>query len=349
MAAGVVSFPDVGAIMLKDQQTEVHPVSHQFDPPHSYWLFNPFLAKKDREFISWLKTSLGISDAEKAYLDYAQQLKKKLDQDQNFYWEQIGSLKAIDGKWIFESAKESDPAHRFFGLPSFESPAIIRSEKKEPSPQPKATVTQKREETKQILPEKGQEDQPEETRKLRPAVWLSAACILLIALLGIMMVFDISLKPLQADAFKVNYLLEDWFGNEKQIEMEPILTNDLARFSISPEKELKLNTPEEVAEETTVPLGDDVINTPSHSESTQSSNQAYSKGYYLILGSFKDQTNAEDLKATLLQEGVEAHVFFAEGKGFYRTGYFLTSDKEEAIDILKIAQDSNPDLWLLEK
>lgn len=350
-AAGVVSFPEVGAIMLKEQQSKVHPVSHHFDPPHSYWHFNPFLAKKDRAFIDWLKSVARLDDAESAYDRYSSEIKSSLDAQQNYHWKQIGWLKAENGKWFFEAEQAIDPSSDFFGLPSFDSSAIIRNENKGQKPAERKVVPIKEEakvsaekENPNANEKKTDEDKP---RKLRAAAWIAAASFLLIALLGILMLLDVSIKPLQADANKVNYMLKGWFDKGGEPEMEPILTADLTRVSLSPIKELKTTeeASEAVKESEPIESEAEVIEAPVATNTDNSP----SKGFYLILGSFKDQSNAESLKETLLNEGVEARVFYSESKGFYRTGYFLTDDKDEAVDILYTAQTSNPDLWLLEK
>jgi hypothetical protein len=334
--------------MLKRQRAEIHPVAHSFSPPYFYYHFNPYLAKKDRNFLTWLKEN-NFDNPEAAYEAFNQKLISALKDKGKFHFKGIGIVKEEKGKVLFEPehSKEDEAINEtFFGLPEFSSPSVIKSPTAKPEPQKINTpfsIAKKPVETgKPVLtvskPKEKREDEPEKEKKKNKWLWAATILLALSATL-LLIALDASIKPLEADAQKVNILLKKWLTAESAVELDPVLTEDFGRFDAQPVLNLKTTSSAETNPNGGIPEPE---NAASDSESS-----TVKQGYYLILGSFKEKSNAELLKNNLLLEGVDAHIFFASGKGFYRTGYFIGNDEKEAIEILEIAKSQSPGVWLL--
>lgn len=337
--------------MLKRQQADVHPVAHSFSPPHFYYHFNPFLAKKDSNFLAWLKEN-NFDNPETAYEAFSQKLIAALKEKGKFEFKGIGKVKMEKGKVLFEPehSKEDKAINEdFFGLPEFSSPSVYKSPTAKPEPQKVNTPSKASmpiETEKPVLTATRPKESKAEVsgREKKKVKWLWAAAILLALSATLLLIaLDVSIKPLEADSQKVNILLKKWFKAGSAVELEPVLTKDFGRFEAKPVLNLKTTSSTETVEETNPNVG---ITEPENS-SPEPESSSVKQGYYLILGSFKEKSNAELLKNNLLKEGVDAHIFFASGKGFYRTGYFIGSDEKEAIEILEIAKSQSPGVWLL--
>jgi cell division protein FtsN len=76
--------------------------------------------------------------------------------------------------------------------------------------------------------------------------------------------------------------------------------------------------------------------------------------YFLIVGSFSNQNNAEALKKELSDQGFESQIItrnWGENSNFYKVSYMGFSDKQEAINKMQEEriQPGKEDVWVLVK
>ncbi len=73
------------------------------------------------------------------------------------------------------------------------------------------------------------------------------------------------------------------------------------------------------------------------------------KGFFAIVGSFKQPENADNYKKTMDEAGYDAFLFPITKNGFVRVGIYLSpTDQAKASDsIFSIRTDFQPDAWLI--
>lgn len=81
------------------------------------------------------------------------------------------------------------------------------------------------------------------------------------------------------------------------------------------------------------------------SNSISTNDESYT--YYVVGGSFKNESNADSYKKQLIEDGHEAEILVNVGDGYYMVAYKGFEDEQEADQFLRqIRKDVNVDAWL---
>lgn len=124
-----VVVPGLGGFISKLQAAEIHPIKHQFKPPHKIIGFNPRLLTNDGVLIHRIATSEGINyhDARSKVSDAVKQIHEELARGTRVNLPGLGVLyKNYNHDIVFEQDKQVNYLSSSFGLSSFVSPAIRR-------------------------------------------------------------------------------------------------------------------------------------------------------------------------------------------------------------------------------
>ncbi|MFN5183490.1 MAG: PorP/SprF family type IX secretion system membrane protein [Bacteroidota bacterium] len=73
-----------------------------------------------------------------------------------------------------------------------------------------------------------------------------------------------------------------------------------------------------------------------------------SKGFYVVIGAFKNVGNAENARSAVISKYPETTLFFNSNRGFHYVYVLKTSNPETAEEVLKAIQDKYNDAWIFD-
>lgn len=124
-----VVIPGLGGFITKTHPASVHPVKHQFKPPHKEIVFNQHLRANDGMLLNHIahKESLPYGEAKKRMDKFVLRCLEEMQAGRRINFRQIGSLSMDDTQQlIFDPDLSQNYLAESFGLSGFVSPAIKR-------------------------------------------------------------------------------------------------------------------------------------------------------------------------------------------------------------------------------
>lgn len=124
-----VVIPGLGGFITKTNPASVHPVKHQFKPPHKEIVFNQHLRANDGMLLNHIahKESLPYSEAKKKMDKFVLRCLQEMQSGRRINFRLIGSISMDDKQQIvFDPDLSQNYLAESFGLTGFVSPAIKR-------------------------------------------------------------------------------------------------------------------------------------------------------------------------------------------------------------------------------
>ncbi len=124
-----VVIPGLGGFITKTNPATVHPVKHQFKPPHKEIVFNQHLRANDGMLLNHIahKESLPYSEAKKKMDKFVLRCIEEMQAGRKINFRLIGSISMDDKQQIvFDPDLSQNYLAESFGLTGFVSPAIKR-------------------------------------------------------------------------------------------------------------------------------------------------------------------------------------------------------------------------------
>jgi len=115
-----VIIPEFGGFIANYVSAEIHPIRHVFAPPSKYIAFNELLKVNDGLLISHIASNEDISrdDATKAVKEFVIKISEAINNNKKYYFEQIGNLYLNhEQKLQFDPDKTINYLSASFGLP----------------------------------------------------------------------------------------------------------------------------------------------------------------------------------------------------------------------------------------
>jgi type IX secretion system PorP/SprF family membrane protein len=148
---------------------------------------------------------------------------------------------------------------------------------------------------------------------------------------------DKPVEPPVASTAKTDSLLGELTAvNEKQNEEINKLKSELERLKSSQDSVKKVSG--------SVPG----MQMASLSDFTNMDGSSLSKGYYVVIGAYKNLVNAESAKATNIAKYPQTNLIFNKTKNFHYVYVFKATNAEAASDVLKVMQKQYIDAWIFD-
>ena len=372
IAHDCVIVPAFGGFVANRAPARISRFNDRFDPPFRKISFNKLLTHNDGLLASYVaqKESEQYDQALKAIQACAIGFEKSLNKDKRLVLDGIGTLtKLSDGNIRFEQDREAAIALSEFGLESFFSHKIDRSQGPKAVIEPKAnqkasliapvaTVEPEqdevREEPSTVIPiaratetgesEPGTDEIDQESKEKKRTLWPMAAAIAL---------------PIAAYA---TWLL---MGADIMSADQRFHYSDLNPFTekICPEYNSRLSTPNYEL----LPSDLSLLNASSEAEHIEIFKDNRDKTlvvsmkqppvkpaasadlrYHIIGGCFSDMSNAESMVNKHLAAGSNASIV-GQKRGLYRVSVASFATKKEAVDALASVRSEISNAWLLYK
>ncbi|WP_378180364.1 SPOR domain-containing protein [Aquimarina sp. SS2-1] len=323
-----VILPGFGAFLTKRQPAMIQESTHAFFPPQKSIAFNSQLQNNDGLLANYIATAEHISytDAVAKIQRYVLSLNNKMASGKRIELDGIGSFyTSIEDTLQFEPSQEVNYLTEAFGLNSFISPSIIRTEEKPAEKVVSAKVTRETyKEEVQAIEETTPIAFTPERRRERPYLKYAAIIVLGLGVIG-----SIGLN---------------------QFNQAVDLEND--RISINADKEIE-NKIQEATFEITSPLpainlniikAEEDIITASKTDLTAS----FSGKYHVVAGAFRIKKNAAKKVRKLKAKGFDARVIGVNKYGLHQVVYNSYDNRVEALKALRnIKNQQDRRAWLL--
>lgn len=309
-----VILPEFGGFVSQYAPARIHPINHTFYPPSKQVLFNSKLTRDDgllTDFIAH-RENISYSDSKISTAHFVKSLNDKLDQGQKLTLEKIGSLrKDVEGSLLFDPDIEVNYLEDAFGLNSFVSPPVIR--KSSNKRKDGLFVDRKPALNRQTIK--------------RKTVWYSIAIIPILFFVGWIAFYGIKTPQTAQQSTMLDL-------SEMDTEISPGANNIIPENNPSIESLNLSENPGQIAP-------DEIKEQPPIVQI---------KKYYIIGGSFGQESNADNLVQTLIQKGYNASRAGISPSGLHMVSYMTTPDKDEAlVNLALIRRDDNPSAWLIRK
>ncbi|MFO7851370.1 MAG: SPOR domain-containing protein [Bacteroidota bacterium] len=297
--------------------------SNTFHPPVKAISFNSRLSHNDGLLIGKIseKKGIGYADAKRIVEDYISGVKDKLDKGERVHLEGIGHFQMNkEGSFQFEPDNTINYLLDAYGLSAFTrepvedydiSKAVIRRRDKDP-----------------LL-----------MASRRRMIWRAAVAI--------PFVLAMIVVPLKTDLFKSNAGLNPL----AKVEFEEIKSAQDELFREMPETH-RAGEPVPAGE---TALADEKVGEARPAEPQESPDAEIRESgtyeidnYYLIVGSFKDNDNANRLFNDIASKGYNPELLRAEN-GYYRVSAASFATRQEAIDERNRLRESFEAIWIWEK
>jgi nucleoid DNA-binding protein len=331
---GHVSVHGLGSFDLINMPAEMFKYKNEMAPPTVQLLFNENYTITDNSLINTLiaEYDLTFDEVRTKTEEWVKEIKSTLDNGSQYYINEIGTLKKLDGKITFDPDKVSPLFAENFGLEVTSLP-LIELEGEVVKEETQTIIEPVKEEIKQPEAEKKEEPkQPEKPVIIAPKPIISepayvppakksskwkklgwAAAIILVVLIGLY------------------FLVDSGIFVEKKYRLA---TNDTLAGKIDAEelkrKALEYKESQNASEKTKV----DTL-------------KSKSLKYYLIAGSFKTMQNAEKYKDELIKKGYTPEILSLDDS-IYRVSLASFTDRHKAVEeyITLNAGEYNNKLWL---
>lgn len=308
-----VILPGFGGFIGNYTPARIDRDSHTFHPPVKAISFNSRLSHNDGLLIGKIseKKGIGYADAKRIVEDYISRVKDKLDKGERVHLEGIGHFQMNkEGSLQFEPDNDINYLLDAYGLSAFTREPV------EDYDISKAVIRQR-------------DKDPLLMARRRRMIWRAAVAI--------PFVLAMIVVPLKTDLFKSNAGLNPL----AKVEFEEIKSAQDELFKEMPE---------------THRAGEPVVADeaegaePQESPDTQIQESVTYEidNYYLIVGSFKDDENANRLFNDIASKGYNPEILRAEN-GYYRVSAESFATRQEAIDERNRLRGSFDAIWIWEK
>ncbi|MEA1885805.1 MAG: HU family DNA-binding protein [Bacteroidota bacterium] len=318
-----VILPGFGGFIGNYTPARIDRDTHTFHPPVKAISFNTRLSHNDGLLIGKIseKKGIGYADSKRIVEDYISGMRDKLDKGERVQLEGIGHFQLNkEGSPLFEPDNDINYLLDAYGLSAFTrepvedydiSKAVIRQRDKDP------VVMAKR----------------------RRMIWRAAVAI--------PFVLAMIVVPLKTDLFQSNAGL----NLLAKVEFEEIKTAQDELFREMPETHrVGENVPVDETEGV-----DENVNKATSAETVESpfteEQESVTRGadvYYLIVGSFKDDGNADRQFNDIAGKGYNPELLRAEN-GYYRVSVESFVTRQEAIDERNRLSEVFEAIWIWEK
>lgn len=153
---------------------------------------------------------------------------------------------------------------------------------------------------------------------------------------------DLALKQLESEA-RIK-------KNEEEIEnLKKQLEENKSQPSPSPKSE-ESNESSSIKEESSDPVDPNagLFRKDFSDDFVDDAGVQIEKGYFVVVGSFKNKANAKNAKQLLEKKGMTAEWILNIKKEFINVHIGKTADREKAIEMVNKAREEYPDAWILE-
>jgi nucleoid DNA-binding protein len=356
-----VILPGFGGLVTNYAPANIHPATHEFAPPSTALAFNPRLSHNDGLLIKHVSRveNLSYNTTAREVDKWIEELQARINNGENVELPGIGTFKRdVEHNLRFQADPEANFLLEGFGLRKFTAFPIIRDNKgAEVKKQPEAQLTtppppyQKKQgetasnpvsETVHAASDTGTDQhKPTPRRKKRQQPkrdYAIAATVLTIIAVGQLLIFNVT-----PDQLTLGHL--PLFERFNPVSGEELIQDKASNKSAIDEK-LEYDALHSLPYQE---LSADDFSLPSQKgqKGTKAEQKPTSgKGYYVILGSFKNAANAEQLKESI-SDKPRARIFQAPN-GHHRVGYFLHWEEDQAVAQLnRLRNRKGDDLWLM--
>ncbi len=355
-----LNIKGLGTLTIQYKSSEMHPVLHKFTVPGKYVVFEKTaVATTDAEFLQLVAKNMQISEseAEEKLDELVQTICQTVNRKESYALGSMGSfVENAIGQIAFESQLDWDISPESCGLENFEVENIhlkTTHNQEENHTQstiaatsqeqiiPPATPVEKEQEAEEVVAEQEvPTQQPQKVKKKR-----SAGIIFLLVLLAIVLLLLAGMMVLNVKSpetiVKYKQMTKEWFDShwhrQAAVTETPAVEEDEVFDDIIPESEEP--DMEEFEEEITAE------EEPVAVEEIPSEEMA-AAGYYIVIGSFKSEGNAEAfLKNKSGQYADICHLGQGKSSGLYMVGIGPYSHEEAQHKIINDGIKG----WILKK
>jgi cell division septation protein DedD len=333
-----VTVPGFGAFITHYAPAQIFPAQNKLLPPSKTISFNRLLINNDGLLISSysIQEAIGYQEAARTIEKQVNHWNRALENQQAIILEDIGKLiKTNDGKIDFIEGLTENISLQSYGLKTLYHLPINRSISAEknivlPTSIPSTTAKIQQQKRKRRA-----------SYRRNNAKYLLAGCVLAIIGLSQLLLFtDSPIQVSEANFINFNFVesapahLTEPKKARNYLAISAIDNSLLPRESYA--KPFKKIAQEPITTATSVSKVEQVVAQEA---------QPLPTGYYIILGCFKEQKNANKLCQKLMKEGKKIYKK-TSNSGFTTIGEFVSSSQEESMKILKSRQVTQPDIWL---
>ena len=306
-----VILPNFGGFVGNSQSAKLNKITGVLTPPSKQILFNTNLKTNDGLLITYISNEENISQdiAKNEVANFKTQILAKLDSSKVLRIDKIGLFTVgKEGNLIFLQDNSTNYSIDAFGMKATHNKVISRVNE----------VEQKVVSTIQNI----------STQNIRPYAFLRAAAVIipLVALSYLSIYQKDRINNVYLQMATLNPFLNTDFNVEKNIEIEPTITNPIKELI---DKPTETTLASELIEEEIKPINIE------------------EKTYYIIGGAFAKKKNAERMLAKLHNLNYNAEVL-NEGR-LSKVSYESFNTRDNAVLALKKIRQINPSAWLLTK
>ena len=313
-----VMVPGFGGFICNYLPAEIHPVLHYVNPPAKSVSFNVNLNSNDGLLINYIANKGGLSfdKAQDLVSNWVDSSKSLLRKNETVIVKQIGRVFSdIEGNIQFAPDNSVNYLKTSFALKPITAQPVLRGKE--------VDFTEKFvQETKKHKTE-------------RSYLKMAAVIVLLLGIGSLiqMMRMGVEIKPLGLNEASLFSVLAH-FTTHHEDALKPLPVN------VQPAVKTGSVTQQPVGISQSVPAA---LN------NTASREPFAGHGYYIIIGAFSQDKNAELAKSDLHSKLPGVALFYEKSGGLTRVGYSAGSDEKSAAENLLSAKSENPDCWLLKK
>ncbi len=347
-----VIIPELGGFISNYVSAEIHPIRHVFAPPSKYIAFNELLKVNDGLLISHIASNEEISrdDATKAVKEFVIKVNEEINNNKKYYFEQIGNLYFNhEQKLQFDPDKTINYLSASFGLPDLQYKPI---ERQSTSSRTKDRPVIKNETEENQVKQEGRINELNEQRK-KSLSKLQAALIPVLIFLAVAFGYFWFLDKGDnaLSSFNPFPAIFPGFFHKQKITPESKKVAVVMPETTSVKKSEKTDMIAAVVEpEKAKPVIKEEIIKKEKPKKIVKEISKVSVKYYVIVGGFSSEANAEKLVTKLKEEGnSNAKVLPPIGNNLNKVslGDFETSD--EAENKSKEIKDKFPNAWIYKK
>jgi cell division septation protein DedD len=327
-----VIVPGFGGFICNYRAAEIHPVLHIISPPSKAISFNVNLSSNDGLLISYIaKTGdLSFTAAQSLVSTWVEATKSLLRQKETVVLKRIGRVFSdIEGNLQFVPDESVNYLKASYALKPIAVKPVLRGKE--------IDFTEKfAHETKK--------------RDIKPSrVWKIAAMIILVAgIAGLiqMMRMGVEVKPLGFNEAGFFSFFTHFTGNHED-SMQPVAIETVKPVVVEqPKTDTVAVEPAKTEPVITAPVKTENETVIAAAAKT---NPASQHSYYIIIGAFSSDKNAENAKAELQKKFPNSDVIGEKAGRLIRVGYSVGSNEQTAQQELNTAHLENPASWLMKK
>lgn len=339
-----VIVPGLGAFVALATSADIHPITHKFTAPSRTLGFNAQIKVNDGLLAAEISRKEGVSFQEATVLidNYVKQFNTSLSVFKHYNCDGIGRFfYNIGGKLEFEPDFTINFSSDSFGLTDFIFKPIDRNTYNMTS------STNHRNAKSTSSKEQIEEGSKKKTTALAKVLFVLMPLLVLIGAAGVVVYNqqdDISLGGIhvfESLGFKKNVEKIDSTTSEQLVRVDTLLDNT--------NEEATSYETETVVEEVTTEVEEVVPvqeTTTSKKVSTIESSEVTSGTYYVIVGSFKNENNADKLYSKLQAENKTTVKLPLDANGFYKVAVGSFESMEVANTELADLQATYSGIWI---